>query len=69
MTPRTEKRRSRPLLKLREVLCGRGRTSRRDGGYSTETVLVIALLAVLAIGAVTIISQAVLSKAESIALD
>ncbi|GAA1748668.1 hypothetical protein [Streptomonospora arabica] len=43
--------------------------SRSDAGYSTEAVLVIALLATLALGALALISGAVLSKAESITLE
>ena len=37
-----------------------------EAGYSTETVIITALLVVLAIGAVAIIAAKVLSKANSI---
>ncbi|GAB3208464.1 hypothetical protein ACQEU5_04200 [Marinactinospora thermotolerans] len=47
----------------------RRRTHGRDDGYSTETVLVIALLVTLALGAVGAISTTVMDKAESISLD
>lgn len=42
---------------------------RGDSGYSTEAVVVIALLAALALGAVALISGAVLERAESITLE
>ncbi|GAA3744508.1 hypothetical protein [Salinactinospora qingdaonensis] len=45
------------------------RRPRGDGGYSTEAVIVIALLAILAIGALSVISEAVMDKAESITLE
>jgi hypothetical protein len=41
---------------------------RRDGGYTTETVVVIALLVALAIAAVAIITAKVLAKAGSLNL-
>lgn len=41
----------------------------RDRGYSTEAVVVIALLAVLALGAVALISDAVMERAASITLE
>ncbi|WP_170134336.1 hypothetical protein [Murinocardiopsis flavida] len=44
-------------------------TRRADAGYSTEAVVVIALLAVLALGALALISDAVMDKAESITLE
>ncbi|WP_019611086.1 hypothetical protein [Nocardiopsis sp. CNS-639] len=40
--------------------------SRRDDGYSTEAVIVTALLVAMAIGAVAIISNAVMERANSI---
>jgi hypothetical protein len=40
--------------------------SRDDAGYSTEAVIVIALLAAMAIAAVGIIAAKVLAKANSI---
>jgi len=52
------------------VLRGRLAQARRDGeaGYTTETVVVIALLVALAIAAVAIIAAKVLAKANSIQL-
>jgi hypothetical protein len=52
------------------VLRGRVAQARRDGeaGYTTETVVVIALLVALAIAAVAIITAKVLAKANSIQL-
>ncbi|WP_181874302.1 hypothetical protein [Marinitenerispora sediminis] len=47
----------------------RRRTHGRDGGYTTETVLVIALLVALAVGAVGAIATTVQNRAESISLD
>ncbi|GAA3745181.1 hypothetical protein HDA32_005143 [Spinactinospora alkalitolerans] len=44
-------------------------TSRSDAGYSTETVVVIALLAALALGALAVIGEAVMDRAESITLE
>lgn len=41
---------------------------RGDGGYSTETVLVTALLVALAIAAVAVITAKVMDKANSINL-
>ncbi|MCK9904201.1 hypothetical protein MXD63_29655 [Frankia sp. Cpl3] len=46
----------------------RSREEGRDGGYSTETVIVTALLVVLALTVIAIIGQAVLDKANSIDL-
>lgn len=40
----------------------------RDGGYSTEAILVTALLVVIAIAAVAIISTKVLAKVNGITL-
>lgn len=40
----------------------------REAGYSTETVLVTALLVALAIGAVAVITAKVMGKANSIDL-
>ncbi|MEE2038106.1 hypothetical protein Q8791_12855 [Nocardiopsis sp. CT-R113] len=40
--------------------------SRRDDGYSTEAVIVTALLVAMAIGAVALISTAVMERAGSI---
>ena len=42
---------------------------RRDDGYTTETIAVIALLVVLAIGVVGVIAAKVLAKANSINLN
>ena len=39
-----------------------------DGGYTTETVVVIALLVALAIAAIAIVSAKVLAKANSLNL-
>jgi len=52
------------------VLRGRLTQARRNGeaGYTTETVVVIALLVALAIAAVAIITAKVLAKANSIQL-
>ncbi len=52
------------------VLCARLAEARRNGdaGYTTETVLVIALLVALAIAAIAIISAKVLAKASSLNL-
>ncbi|WDZ92969.1 hypothetical protein [Nocardiopsis sp. HUAS JQ3] len=40
--------------------------SRRDDGYSTETVIVTALLVIMAGGAIGIITTAVLERAGSV---
>ena len=52
------------------LLRGRLAQARRNGeaGYTTETVVVIALLVALAIAAVAIITAKVLAKANSIQL-
>ena len=52
------------------VLRGRLAQARRDGeaGYTTETVVVIALLVALAIAAIAIITAKVLAKANSLNL-
>lgn len=52
------------------VLRGRLAQPRRDGeaGYTTETVVVIALLVALAIAAIAIITAKVLAKANSLNL-
>ena len=52
------------------VLRGRLAQARHDGdaGYTTETVVVIALLVALAIAAVAIITAKVLAKANSLNL-
>jgi hypothetical protein len=42
---------------------------RPDGGYTVETVAVIALMVVLALGVVAVISAKVLAKANSINLN
>jgi hypothetical protein len=42
--------------------------SHRDDGYTTETVVVIALLVALAIAAIAIIAAKVLAKANSLNL-
>lgn len=42
--------------------------TRSDAGYSTETVIITALLAALGIAAVAIITAKVMSKAKSIDL-
>ncbi|GAA1782951.1 MULTISPECIES: hypothetical protein [Streptomonospora] len=54
---------------LRRLLRDRGWRGRGDAGYSTETVIVIALLAVMALGVVTTITTVVTDKAASITLD
>ncbi len=43
--------------------------SYRDGGYSTETVLVSALLVLLAIGVIGVLASKLRAKADSIDLD
>lgn len=54
---------------LARVLAARLTHARsNDAGYTTETVVVIALLVALAIAAVAIISTAVLAKAHSLNL-
>ena len=52
------------------ALRGRLAQARRDGeaGYTTETVVVIALLVALAIAAIAIITAKVLAKANSLNL-
>jgi hypothetical protein len=52
------------------VLRGRLAQARHDGdaGYTTETVVVIALLVALAIAAIAIITAKVLAKANSLNL-
>ncbi|PSK89939.1 hypothetical protein CLV63_12443 [Murinocardiopsis flavida] len=57
------------LNRLTAPLVQRMSTRRADAGYSTEAVVVIALLAVLALGALALISDAVMDKAESITLE
>ncbi|TQN32665.1 hypothetical protein FHX37_2642 [Haloactinospora alba] len=42
---------------------------RTDGGYSTEAVVVTALLALLAVGAVAVISDAVMERVDEITLE
>ena len=56
------------LKNLFEVLCTRWQALRADpeAGYSTETVIVTALLAALALTAVGIIVAKVVAKANSI---
>ncbi|MDT0303620.1 hypothetical protein [Streptomonospora wellingtoniae] len=54
---------------LRRLLDPRRLRGRGDGGYSTETVLVIAVLALMAVTAVGAISAQVIEKAESFSLD
>lgn len=44
------------------------RPSRDDGGYSSETIAVTALLVLLAMGAVALLSEAVLDWAGDITL-
>jgi hypothetical protein len=41
----------------------------RDDGYSTETILVSALLVVMAIAVLTILATKIIAKANSINLD
>jgi hypothetical protein len=43
--------------------------ARSDAGYSTETVLVTALLVVLALGVLAVIATKVIAKANSISLN
>jgi hypothetical protein len=52
------------------VLCARLAAARahRDGGYTTETVVVTALLVALAIAAIAIIVSKVLDKANGLNL-
>ena len=55
------------ITQLVRTLYGRLRDARRDeAGYSTETVVVTALLVMLGVAAVGIITAAVLSKAKTI---
>jgi hypothetical protein len=55
------------ITELVRTLYGRLRDARRDeAGYSTETVVVTALLVMLGVAAVGIITAAVLSKAKTI---
>ncbi len=56
------------LRSVASVLVARLRAARSDeaGAFTTETVLVTALLAALAIAAVAVITTAVMNKAESI---
>lgn len=56
------------LRSLSRLLVTRLRALRSDerGAFTTETVLVTALLAALAIAAVAVIANAVMNKAESI---
>lgn len=57
-----------PMNLLLQLIHDRRRRARGDAGYSTETVLVIALLAVMAVTAVGFISSAVLERASSFTL-
>ncbi|MBB6174948.1 Tfp pilus assembly protein FimT [Nocardiopsis mwathae] len=50
-------------------LAARLAVTRSEAGYSTEAVVVIALLAILALGALALITEAVMNKAESISLN
>ena len=55
------------IIQLMRTLCGRLQVARRDeAGYSTETVVVTALLVALGVAAVGIITAAVISKAKTI---
>ena len=55
------------ITQLVRTLYGQLRDARRDeAGYSTETVVVTALLVMLGVAAVGIITAAVLSKAKTI---
>lgn len=56
------------LKSLAGLLTDRLRVAHHDegGAFTTETVLVTALLAALALAAVAVIANAVMSKAESI---
>ncbi|MDA0566142.1 hypothetical protein LG943_17735 [Streptomonospora sp. S1-112] len=54
---------------LIHLLSDRSRRARGDGGYSTETVVVIALLVAMAITAVGFISATVLERAQSLTLE
>ncbi|CUU60935.1 hypothetical protein Ga0074812_15035 [Parafrankia irregularis] len=57
------------LLKARfELWETRGREEGRDAGYSTETVIITAMLVVLALAVIGIISRAVIDKANGISL-
>ena len=59
------------IKNLFQVLCARWQALRSDpeAGYSTETVIVTALLAALALTAVGIIVAKVVAKANSIKTD
>ncbi|MDA0565175.1 hypothetical protein LG943_12735 [Streptomonospora sp. S1-112] len=59
------------LARLTAALTARLRPprSRGEAGYSTEAVVVIALLAALALGAVALISDAVMERAQTITLE
>lgn len=55
------------MAQLSQALVGRLREARRsEAGYTTETVVVTALLVALAVAAVGIITATVLNKAKSI---
>jgi hypothetical protein len=63
----------RPLRRLRAHLDARRRAHgvpvHPDGGYATETVLITALLAALALAVLAVISSEVLERAENITLE
>ncbi|MGW0734466.1 hypothetical protein [Streptomyces sp. NPDC002851] len=43
--------------------------ARKDGGYTTETIVITAVLAILALGVVGVIVSKVTAKANGISLD
>ncbi|WP_151898131.1 hypothetical protein [Streptomyces sp. C8S0] len=54
---------------VRERLAQLREQARRDDGYTTETIVITALLAVLAIAVVGVIVTKVTAKANGISLD
>jgi hypothetical protein len=66
LTTRARERGDELRRKYREFVDARGGP---DAGYSTETVLVTALLVVLALGVLAVIATKVIAKANSISLN
>ncbi|MBQ1121873.1 hypothetical protein [Streptomyces sp. B15] len=60
--------RFRHHIASQEHLATLRRNIRRDDGYTTETIVVTALLALLAIGALSVITAKVLGRANGIDL-
>ncbi|MFE0766057.1 hypothetical protein [Streptomyces smyrnaeus] len=60
--------RFRHRIASREHFATLRRKIRRDDGYTTETIVVTALLALLAIGALSVITAKVLGRANGIDL-